>query len=182
MKQHLGLGIIVAVSALMVFGTTAYVMPFVYAVSSSRQRRSPLEPVAHLPLAPRVVLVEKEIIQVVALAQQVQAQVLAQAAGPTPKTPAPKTPTPKTPAPKTPAPKTPAPKACVPGKCVGDPGYYTTNGHHHCFDGANWMRLYRSTQMHSRVSFHKARFHNDDCLIYVEHKCIVGSAGIKPGS
>jgi len=47
----------------------------------------PLEPVAHLPLAARVVLVEQEVIQVVAphqvqaLAQvQAQAQALAQAA------------------------------------------------------------------------------------------------------
>ena len=61
------------------------------------------------PLAARAVLVDQEIIKVVA---QVAQQVQALAALYTPKTPAP-----KTPAPKTPAPKTPAPKTCVPGKC-----------------------------------------------------------------
>ena len=39
MKQHLELGIIVAMSAMMVFGTTAYVMPYVYAAVSSSSRQ-----------------------------------------------------------------------------------------------------------------------------------------------
>jgi hypothetical protein len=155
MKQHLELGIIVAMSALMVFGTTAYVMPFVYAASSGRSSSgadgadgsgtkggaggrgdnpgssSSTSSGSGSSTTPKT---------------------------PTPKTPTPKTPTPKTPAPKTPAPKTPAPKACVPGKCIGDPGYYTTNGHHHCFDGAK------------------------GCVCTDPHKCTVGSAFIRPDS
>jgi hypothetical protein len=38
-----------------------------------------------------------------------------------------------TPPPKNPPPK---PRTCIPGKCLGDPGYYTTAGHHHCYDGS----------------------------------------------
>ena len=58
MKQHLELGIIVAMSALMVFATTSYMMPFVYAASSS---------------AARVVLAGKEIMLVVLQQALVQA-------------------------------------------------------------------------------------------------------------
>jgi hypothetical protein len=88
MKQPIELGIMVVMAAMMVFATTAYVMPSVYAATSSSGQGA----------------------------------------------------------------------ACDPSSCKGTPGYYTTSGHHHCFDGS------------------------PGCKCTDPHKCTVGSVSTKPGS
>jgi hypothetical protein len=113
MKQHLELGIIVAISAMMVFGAAAYVMPFVYAASSSGGSSTPG-------------------------ASGAAATGSKPGAGGKGDNPGSTTTGGSTTGSgsSSPPPKNPPPKQCIPGKCLGDPGYYTTAGHHHCYDGS----------------------------------------------
>ena len=132
MEKHIELGIIVAMSAMMVFGTAALVMPYVYAASSSTgsggsgtsgaSGASGTAGVANGGAGGK---------------GDNQGSV---SSSPPPTNPPPKNPTPKTtptPASKPPASKPPASKVpfCNPHGCKGDPGYYTQVGHHHCYDG-----------------------------------------------
>jgi hypothetical protein len=164
MKQHLELGIIIAMSAMMVFGTAAFVMPYVYAVSdgSSTTGSSGANGAAGSSTGAGGAGGKGDNAGTTTGSGSTGGSSTTPKTPtpktPTPKTPTPKTPTPKTPTPKTPTPKTPTPKVCIPGKCVGDPGYYTANGHHHCFDGAK------------------------GCICTDPHKCTVGSAFIRPDS
>jgi hypothetical protein len=144
MKQHIELGIIIAMSAMMVFGAAAFVMPYVYALSSSSSTGSGGSGTSGASGA-------------AATGSKGGAggpgdnkgssssSSSGSSSGSGSSSPPPKNPPPK-------------PKTCVPGKCVGDPGYYTTNGHHHCFDGS------------------------PGCKCTDPHKCTVGSAFIRPGS
>ena len=113
MKQHIELGIMVAMAAMMVFATTAYVMPSVYAATSSSGKGgdSGKGDNAGSPTT----------------------------GGGTSHPPS-------------------TYKACNPSNCKGTPGYYTTSGHHHCFDGS------------------------PGCTCTDPHKCTVGSDITKPGS
>jgi hypothetical protein len=151
MKQHVELGIILAMSALMVFATTAYMTPSANAAvsggsntganggdgSSDGRGGAGGRGGGDTPSS--------------------TSTTTGSSSGSGSSSTAPKTTTtaPKT---TTTAPKTTTAKPCVPGKCLGSPGYYTTNGHHHCFDGA------------------------PGCACTDPHKCTVGSAFIRPGS
>jgi hypothetical protein len=139
MKQHVELAIIIAMSAMMVFGAAAFVMPYVYAASSSGGSSTPGASGA------------------AATGSKGGAGGKGTNPGSSSSTGGSSTGS-SSPPPKNPPPKNPPPKPCVPGKCVGDPGYYTTNGHHHCFDGA------------------------PGCKCTDPHKCTVGSALIRPDS
>jgi hypothetical protein len=119
MKQHVELAIIVAMSAMMVFGAAAFVMPYVYAASSSggsgKDGASGAAATGSKPGA----------------GGKGDNQGSTTSSGST--SGGSSSPPPKNPPPKNPPPK---PKTCIPGKCLGDPGYYTTSGHHHCYDGS----------------------------------------------
>ena len=119
-------------SAMMMFGTAALVMPYVYAASggsgtSGASGASGTAGVANGGAGGK---------------GDNQGSV---SSSPPPTNPPPKNPTPKTtptpvskpPASKPPASKPPASKVpfCNPHGCKGDPGYYTQVGHHHCYDG-----------------------------------------------
>jgi hypothetical protein len=157
MKQHVEFGIIVAMSALMVFAMTSYMMPFVHAAVSSGGGSSGTSG-----------------------SSGASASGSTGGAGGAGSNPA-KTTTGGSSGGTTggssggttggssggttggtthPPPKNPPPtyKPCVPGKCLGTPGYYTTNGHHHCYDGA------------------------PGCACTDPHKCTVGKASTRPGA
>ena len=150
MKQHLELGIIVAMSALMVFATTAYMTPSANAAVSGGSGGSGTSGASGASAA--------------------GSKGGAGGAGSNPSKPttgsssgsgsSSSSGSSSGSGSSSPPPKNPPPtyKPCVPGKCAGDPGYYTTNGHHHCFDGA------------------------PGCTCTDPHKCTVGSAFIRPGS
>jgi hypothetical protein len=150
MKQHVELAIIVAMSAMMVVGAAAFVMPYVYALSSSStgsggSGTSGASGAAATGSKPGAGGKGDN-----QGSSSSSSSSSGSSSGSGSSSPPPKNPPPKNPPPK--------PKTCVPGKCVGDPGYYTTNGHHHCFDGS------------------------PGCKCTDPHKCTVGSAFIRPGS
>ena len=115
MKLHLELGIIVAISAMMVFGTTAYVMPSVYAARSGGSSTAGESGDSGASGASGV----------------------ASKGGHGGKGDNPGSTTTgggTTSSGSSHPPKNPL-SSCV-GKCVGTPGYYTASGHHHCTDGS----------------------------------------------
>jgi hypothetical protein len=137
MKLHLELGIIVAMSAMMVFAMTAYVMPSVYAARSGGS----------------------------STAGESGASGASGASGVTSKgghggkgdNSGSTTTGDGTIGSGSSHPPKNSPSSCV-GKCLGTPGYYTTNGHHHCTDGS------------------------PGCVCTDPHKCSVGSSSTRPGS
>ena len=127
MKQHIELGIIVAMSAMMVFGAAAFVMPYVYAVSSSSSSTgsggsgtSGASGAAATGSKPGAGGAGDNKGSTTSSGSTTGS---GSTSGGSHSTPPPKNPPPK-------------PKTCIPGKCLGDPGYYTTAGHHHCYDGS----------------------------------------------
>ena len=135
-----------------------------------------MPPAGDLPLAPMVVLVEKELIEDSSLSsQQVQAQVTQQVQTKfwlrehtTPKylhqT----------------APKTPAPKACVPGKCIGDRGITAPTV---IIMSLMSQRMRLDITGNIGSAFIRPDSIMTDCLMDVEDKSHSWvTAGIKPGS
>src|SRR5690349_16026438 len=134
MKQHLELGIIVAMSAMMVFGAAALVMPYVYAFTSSSSSGSGgsgtsgasgaaatgSKPGAGGPGDNKGSTTSS-------------GGTTGGSTSPPPKNPPPKT----TPPPVSKPPPKPTTKVpyCNPHGCKGTPHYYTLVGHHHCYDG-----------------------------------------------
>jgi hypothetical protein len=151
MKQHVELGIIVAMSALMVFATTAYMTPSANAVtsSSSSSGGSGTNGASGASAAGSKGGTGGAGSNPGSSSTGGGSTGGGSTSGSHPTT---------NPPPKNPPPKPPSYKPCVPGKCAGDPGYYTTNGHHHCFDGS------------------------PGCKCTDPHKCTVGSAFIRPDS
>jgi hypothetical protein len=156
MKQHLELGIIVAMSAMMVFGAAAFVMPFVYAASGGSGTSGASGASGSSGGAggaggkgtnPGSTTTGGSSTGGSSTGGSSTGGSSTGGSHPT-----------TNPPPKNPPPKNPPPKPCVPGKCLGTPGYYTTNGHHHCYDGAA------------------------GCKCTDPHKCTVGSAFIRPDS
>jgi hypothetical protein len=132
MKQHVELAIIVAMSAMMVFGAAAFVMPYVYAASSSTGSGGSSTSGASGAAAtgskggtggagtnPG--------------STTSSGGTSGGSSSPPPKNPPPKT----TPPPVSKPPPKPTSKVpfCKPGSCLGTPHYYTLKGHHHCYDG-----------------------------------------------
>jgi hypothetical protein len=147
MKQRIELAIILAMSAMMVVGAAAFVMPYVYAASSSStgsggSGTNGASGAAATGSKPGAGGKGDNPGSTTTGGSTTGSGSTTGGSHPAPP-------------PKNPPPK---PKTCVPGKCVGDPGYYTTNGHHHCFDGS------------------------PGCKCTDPHKCTVGSAFIRPGS
>ena len=134
MKQHLELGIIVAMSAMMVFGAAALVMPYVYAFTSSSSSGSGGSGTSGASGA-------------AATGSKPGAGGAGDNKGSTTSSggtsggsssPPPKNPPPKTnPPPVTKPPSKPPSKVpyCNPSGCKGTPHYYTLVGHHHCYEG-----------------------------------------------
>jgi hypothetical protein len=161
MKQHLELGIIVAMSAMMVFGAAAFVMPFVYAASGGSGTSGASGASGSSggaggaggkgtnPGSTTTGGSSTGGSSTGGSSTGGSSTGGSSTGGSHPTT---------NPPPKNPPPKNPPPKPCVPGKCLGTPGYYTTNGHHHCYDGAA------------------------GCKCTDPHKCTVGSAFIRPDS
>ena len=114
MKLHLELGIIVVMSAMMVFAMTAYVMPSVYAARSDgssypwREWRQWLQLVGRSGKG---------------------------GTGGKENNPGSTTTGGSTTGSGSSHPPKNSPSSCI-GKCLGTPGYYTTAGHHHCTYGS----------------------------------------------
>ena len=130
MKQHIELGIIIAMSAMMVFGAAAFVMPYVYALSSSSSSTGSggsgtsgasgaaatgSKPGAGGPGDNKGSTTSS-------------GSTSGGSSSPPPKT----TPPPVSKPPPKPTSKVPY---CNPHGCKGTPHYYTLVGHHHCYDG-----------------------------------------------
>jgi hypothetical protein len=148
MKQHLELGIIIAMSAMMVFGTAAFVMPFVYASSGGSSTSGANGAAGSAGSGGAGGKGTNPGSTTTGGSSTGGSSTGGSSTGGSHPT--------TNPPPKNPPPKNTKP--CVPGKCLGTPGYYTTNGHHHCFDGAA------------------------GCKCTDPHKCTVGSAFIRPDS
>jgi hypothetical protein len=128
MKQHVELAIIIAISAMMVFGAAAFVMPYVYALTSSSTGSGGSSTSGASGAA--------------ATGSKGGAGGAGDNKGSTTSSggtsggsssPPPKT----TPPPVSKPPPKPPSKVpfCKPGSCLGTPHYYTLQGHHHCYEG-----------------------------------------------
>jgi hypothetical protein len=132
MKQHIELGIIVAMSAMMVFGAAAFVMPYVYAASSSTGSGGSSAPGASGASAAGTKGGAGGKGDNPGSTTTGGSTTGSGSSSPPPKNPPPKNPPPTTGGGSSGGSKVPF---CNPHGCKGDPGYYTKVGHHHCFDG-----------------------------------------------
>jgi hypothetical protein len=146
MKQHVELAIIVAMSAMMVFGAAAFVMPYVYALtSSSTGSGGSSAPGASGAAASGTkggtggAGDNKGSTTTGGSSTGGSSTGGSSTGGSHPTTnPPPKNPPPKTtPPPVHNPPPKPVSKVpyCNPHGCKGTPHYYTLVGHHHCYDG-----------------------------------------------
>ena len=134
MKQHIELGIIIAMSAMMVFGAAAFVMPYVYALSSSSSTgsggsgTSGASGAAATGSKPGAGGPGDNKGSTTSSGSTSSGSTSGGSSSPPPKT----TPPPVSKPPPKPTSKVPY---CNPHGCKGTPHYYTLVGHHHCYDG-----------------------------------------------
>jgi hypothetical protein len=133
MKQHVELAIIVAMSAMMVFGAAAFVMPYVYALTSSStgsggSGTSGASGAAATGSKPGAGGAGDNKGSTTSGGSTTGGSTSGGSSSPPPKT----TPPPVSKPPPKPPSKVPF---CKPGSCLGTPHYYTLKGHHHCYDG-----------------------------------------------